>query len=245
MAEQFKVGQEIQLKGKDNNPLEEIYYVHELTNKLVIKVRDKNNVIARVFRSRVLPAKASRLDQHGARRASSQEPKSQGKKETVMTTAVAPEKDKKEAKVTKAAVKVEKPKKIKKVPAPFNIEAWVKENGGDHPLHYRKIKEKFSKEHDLHTHVLINKDKNVYLCLNLYTYQASDQYPEFPTGYVSKGKKDTGGNQFALKGKTINIKVKDKNTGQVITRPQKGSKTVEQLVKELTSGNDPYKAITP
>jgi len=241
MAEQFKIGQEVQLKGKDNHPLEDIYYVHELTNKLVIKIRDRNGVLARVFRSRVLPAK-TRLDQHGARRASSQEPKSQ-RKETVMTTAVTAEKEttKKDAKAKVA--KVEKPKKVKKVPQPFNIDAWVKENGGDHPLHFRKIKDKFSKEHDLHIHVLINKDKNVYSTLNLYTYPASEQCPEFPNGYISKGNKDAGGNQYPLKGKTLNEKVKDKNTGQVITRPRKGSKTVEQLVKELTSGNDPYKAV--
>lgn len=243
MAEQFKIGQEIQLKGKDSQPLEDIYYVHELTNKLVIKVIDKNHVIARVFRSRVLPVK-TRLDQHSARRASSQEPKSQGsRKEQVMTTAVTAEKEVTKKVEKPKVAKVEKVKKVKKVPQPFNIDAWVKENGGDHPLHFRKIKDKFSKEHDLHIHVLINKDKNTYSTLNLYTYPASEQFPEFPNGYVSKGNKDAGGNLYPLKGKTLNEKVKDKNTGQVITRPRKGSKTVEQLVKELTSGNDPYKAV--
>jgi hypothetical protein len=123
--------------------------------------------------------------------------------------------------------KVEIEEKVKKTPVPFDIAAWVKEMGGANAVHLKKEGE-FSKncpDPKMVTHLVINPTDNVYYILNVYQY---------PDGTQSLGKNNKGGNKYALKGKRFNVRQKNKDTGQEISKTVIGSETAQEIETRYT-----------
>lgn len=191
----------VKLLGPDQKPLDEEYEFVKEVDKNVMLVKDSEGLNLRVHKSRIIEQGQEAHDPGPG-------------KENAMTQPTV----KKEEKV-KVKEKVEK---VKKTPLPFDITAWVKENGGVNAVHLKKEGE-FSKNcpnHKMSTHLVINPTDNVYYILNVYQY---------PDGTMSLGENNKGGNKYPLKGKRFNVRQKSKENGQEVSKTFVGSKTAQEI----------------
>ena len=130
----------------------------------------------------------------------------------------------------KTETETEKPKKAKKAKAkkelePFDMPAFVKENGGEHWIKGKVDKIKFDHEgYEVLTHAVLDEAKKVYRVFNTYSQN----------GVLSLGRGGKGITPYPLKGKTINYTV-SKNAKKVESRGEKkqrkGTKTAEDVRK--------------
>jgi hypothetical protein len=108
------------------------------------------------------------------------------------------------------------PKKEDK-PIPFDANQWASERGG---IHLIKVSEFDHKEYALTSHIAVDDINGFYYTVNVYKY---------PDGTISKGKKDSGGNKYPLRGHRITQPSKDLNNEPRII---KGTKTAEEVIKD-------------
>ena len=117
----------------------------------------------------------------------------------------------------KTAKKEPKPKKEPKLD-PFDITGWIKEHGATCLV---KKCEFDHATHELNAYICVDEKSGYYHTINVYKY---------PSGVISLGKKNTGGNKYPLKGKRMTKAVKIKDTGKTEQRPVKGTYTAEQII---------------
>jgi hypothetical protein len=215
----WKPGQVIKLRGTDGKPQGEEYtFVTELIgDKNGIQVKAENGRLLRVHRGQVVKEE---MPKEAKTAHMGQEIPQAGKEQDMSTQAAT------ETKVAKVAK--EKKPKVKKAPVPFDMTAWIKENGGASPVHLQKKSEFDCKDFELSSHVLVCKDSSIYFTLNVYKYPAT---PEAPNGVISLGKKNTGGNRFPLKGKRFNVKFINKDNNEE-SKTLIGKKTAEEVEAE-------------
>jgi hypothetical protein len=116
-----------------------------------------------------------------------------------------------------------KAKKAKKEAEPFDIDAFVAANGGEHWVKGKTDKIKFDhKGFEVLSHAVLDEEKKVYVQFNTYS----------SNGVSSLGRTGKGVTTYPLKGKTIDYTVSEsskKAAGE--KRQRKGSKTAEEVRK--------------
>lgn len=207
------VGDQVILFGPPNGaPLPDPYEVIKILTPITLRVKDKKGFPMRIHKSRIakILKNANIGQQTSAIAAKEKEQKpAKEREEKKMTTATAtakPAAKEKEKKVPKEAPK----------PVPFDVDAWLKEHGGG--VHLVKKSEFDHANFKLFSHVCIDEKGGYYYTIN--TYEVN--------GVVTLGKSSKGGNQYPLKGRRINQKIKQKN-GNTATRTIKGVKTAEEI----------------
>lgn len=236
MAEKLNItqGSLIKLNGPNNKPMPDSYEVLEQVDKDKFKILGPNGIPLRVFRSSIIsvsvvqkPLNSEELKMVDATPVATA-PAPAPAAPTATAEAPAPvvahrvNKPAKPAKVKAAKVK---PAKVSKV-LPFDLPAWLKKTGGDDSVHLVKEGTFASPGYKLFCHILVNKGENVYYTLNIYHY---------PDGLHSLGKKNSGGNKYPLKGKTLKVE----HGGS--TKVYQGKLSVEELVKAKLA--DGYKKV--
>lgn len=100
-------------------------------------------------------------------------------------------------------------------PIPFDVNKWAEENGGIHLIK----KSKFGHAgYVLSSHIVIDEPNGFFHTINIYKY---------PDGTISRGKRNSGGNKYPLKGFDLNIDIEENKH-----RTIKGSKTAVEVYNE-------------
>lgn len=181
---------------------EEEYKVVKVLDNKAIKVEDKRGETLNALKARVRVVQGSEI---GDQRIAEKE------EERKMTTATEVKEKKAE---TKKAKKVKAPAAL----VPFDVNGWAKEHGG---ILLSKKCDFDHKSHELWAHVAVDAEKGFYHTINAYKY---------PDGTVSRGKNDSGGDKYPLKGHRLTKQVKVKKTGKVESKPSVGKETAAQYV---------------
>lgn len=222
---------QIRLKGLNNGdetPLPQLFEVLAIVNKVSIRVKDlesPGNVTMLVHKTRI--AEIVRAAPQVEEEPPPDEEVAAGKEETVSDAAVA-EKPAAPPQVRAAAPKpkpkaatpaqaTKKPAKEKPQPIPFDLKGWVAEHGG---IHLSKTGKFDHSDYKLVSHVCFDAKAGFYFTLNTYVY---------PSGVVSRGKKDVGGNKYPLKGHKFSFQVTNKK-GAKEKRQIIGKDTAEQKI---------------
>lgn len=194
---EFQQGDRVKLIITKNGDLtfqNQVYTVIKNLDKNSLKVADPDGIPLNVHKSLVIG-----------------EEEEQGIQDNHKEEAEMEEKEKEEQKEQK-----EKKESKEKV-IPFDLKAWIKENGGVALVKQCKFDHA---SHQLFAYVCINAETGYYMTLNVYKY---------PDGQYGLGKKEVAPGKYPLKGKKINKRVKGVG-GKIETVPVKGSETPEQLV---------------
>jgi hypothetical protein len=208
---EYVAGTRIKLKGPEGT-LDDEYEIVKEIDKNAIKIKDKDGVTALIHKSRAeMPNEAK--SQAG------QAFPDKGKEKDMVTQATAPAVAEK---AEKPSEKKEKKPKVKKAPIPFDMDAWMKENGGAGLVHLQKKSSFDCKDFELTSHVMIDSKSLIYHVLNTYKY---------PDGTLSLGKKNAGGEKYPLKGKRFNVRFQNKE-GHEESKTRIGKKTAEEVEAE-------------
>ena len=218
-------GDNVQLLGLDGEtPLPDLFEIVKPLNKVSYQVKSQQNTVMNVHKSRIARiVKRGEPQQIEAKalakeaRMSEEEAVAVAERPTVAAKpAVKPVVAKPEKPVAEKEKAAPKVKEVKQ-PIPFDLKAWLREhNNGVHLIKPAKFDHGGFK---LVAHAVIDEKGGYYYTFNTYQY---------PGGIISRGKKDAGGNQYALKGHRITIK-KETKKGEV-SEIQKGRKTAEEMV---------------
>lgn len=215
----FEVGDMVILAGPPNaKPLPNQYEITKVNSKDIFRVKDQKGVTMLVHRTRIIKSVGSQKPKDTIEAKQPTIAKA-AKAEKKPTTTRAKEKQKMSTAAAPAKPKVEKKEKEVVKPEAFDIAGWIKEHGG---VHLSKTSKFDHANYSLSSHVSIDEKGGYYYTIN--TYEIG--------GVITLGKTGKGGNQYPLKGRRINQKIKQKN-GNTATRSIKGELTAEEVIKKF------------